>query len=89
MKTHKLKILPEFYKAVYDGSKRFECRKADRDFKVGDRLIMEEAPEPLCGTGRKVMATVTFVLPGGQFGIDPEWCVLGIDAFISSREAEE
>lgn len=35
---HNLKIAPEFFKL--DGSKTFEIRKNDRNYKVGDRLVM-------------------------------------------------
>jgi hypothetical protein len=40
--THCLKTLPIFYKAIVDGIKTFDVRKKDRDFKVGDRLLLQE-----------------------------------------------
>jgi hypothetical protein len=89
MKTHRLKILPEFFEAVRDGRKRFECRKNDRNFAVGDELVLMEAVAPGCNTGRLVYTHVTFVLDGGQFGIDPEWCVLGIGYPEWKREGVE
>lgn len=39
---HELKILPEFFEAVTSGRKQFEIRKNDRNFKVGDQLILKE-----------------------------------------------
>ena len=42
MKTHELKILPEYFEAVTSGRKKFEIRKNDRDYKVGDRLYLRE-----------------------------------------------
>mgnify|MGYP002507148067 CR=1 FL=1 len=42
MKTHELKILPEFFEAVISGRKQFEIRKNDRDYKVDDQLILRE-----------------------------------------------
>lgn len=39
---HQLKILPEYYQAVVSEDKTFEIRKNDRDFKVGDLLMLEE-----------------------------------------------
>ncbi|NBK09762.1 DUF3850 domain-containing protein [Enterococcus asini] len=39
---HELKILPEYFEAVVSGRKRFEIRKNDRGFKVGDNIILRE-----------------------------------------------
>ena len=39
---HRLKIMPEFFRAVTDGRKTFELRKDDRGFSVGDHLVLAE-----------------------------------------------
>lgn len=39
---HELKILPEHYQPVLEGLKRAELRNNDRDYKVGDHLILKE-----------------------------------------------
>jgi len=39
---HELKILPEFYARVCTGEKAFEIRKNDRDYQVGDILVLKE-----------------------------------------------
>ena len=39
---HHLKIKPEYFKAVIDGSKPFEIRYNDRNFQKGDWVILEE-----------------------------------------------
>jgi len=40
--THLLKILTPYYYAVLRGSKTFEVRFNDRDFKEGDTVILSE-----------------------------------------------
>ncbi|GAY70610.1 hypothetical protein FMV2238Y02_03340 [Streptococcus canis] len=42
MTQHMLKCYPQYFKAVKDGTKPFECRYNDRDFKVGDELLLRE-----------------------------------------------
>ena len=39
---HHLKTLPNFFQAVIDERKPFEIRENDRNFKIGDRVILEE-----------------------------------------------
>ena len=42
MTTHELKCWPLYFEKILDGSKRFEIRVADRDYKVGDQLHLKE-----------------------------------------------
>lgn len=42
MVIHRLKILPEYFGAQKNRVKTFEIRKNDRNFKVGDRLMLYE-----------------------------------------------
>lgn len=41
-KIHELKTLPEYFELVRKGVTNFDVRKNDRDFKVGDMLILKE-----------------------------------------------
>jgi hypothetical protein len=40
--THELKTLPKYFKAVWEGKKTFEVRKDDRDYQVGDDLLLQK-----------------------------------------------
>ena len=40
MKVHNLKIKPQYFKDVVSGIKTFEVRKNDRNFKVGDLMVL-------------------------------------------------
>jgi len=65
--THNLKTWPSFFQAVKSKIKPFEIRENDRNYQVGDTLILEEfSPCPEC------MGTRRVVTPGG--GGDREEC---------------
>jgi len=42
MVTHELKTRPKNFQPIYEGTKNFEIRYNDRDYKVGDRLRLRE-----------------------------------------------
>lgn len=76
---HAIKCWPQFFKLVIDGLKPFEVRKDDRNYQTGDILLLcEYEPESEHYTGRSVICHVLFVLKGGQFGIEPGYCVIGL-----------
>lgn len=79
-RIHELKTWPEPYEAIAEGRKPFEVRWDDRDFQVGDYLLLQEFipghdPEY---TGREIMRQVTFVLAGGQFDLPIGVVVMGL-----------
>jgi hypothetical protein len=50
--THELKIWPQYYCRVKDGSKTFEVRTNDRGYQPGDTVILKEwGPTPIKGLG--------------------------------------
>ena len=79
--THELKTWPACFRAVEASQKTFDVRQDDRHFEVGDALILEEyEPETEQYTGRRTTRWISYVLRGGQFGIEAGWCVLGFSA---------
>ena len=81
-KEHELKTWIEFYQEVLDGKKRFEIRKNDRDFQVGDTLRLREYVF-LTGeyTGRWCVFNVTYMLKDG-FGLERGFCILSLSDLI-------
>ena len=80
-----LKTWPEHWDAVADGRKPFEVRKADRPYRVGVVLLLQRW-EPdrgdftydEIGHPKTLARRVTFLLLGGQFGIEPGYVVMGV-----------
>lgn len=82
MAQHKLKTIGRYFDAIANGSKTFEIRKNDRAFQTGDELILERWEETEYGLRRSspiqlAAMKITYLLQGGQFGIEPQYCVLG------------
>jgi len=85
---HELKTDPEVFQAVWRGEKSFEIRLDDRDFSVGDRVLLRETKfsgtdmktgAPLQYTGLEVQAEITYKLSGPIYGLIAGWCILSIN----------
>ncbi len=78
-KIHYLKTLPEHYQPHVERKKMFEARFDDRDFKVGDYLVLEEWDGEKY-TGRKNTAEVTYILraEGSSFSFLGKYVIMGI-----------
>ena len=65
--VHKLKTWPTYFYAVAAGTKTFEIRKNDRDFKEGDVLILQcYDPETKTYNGQEVAKRVTYITDWDQ-----------------------
>lgn len=58
--VHELKILPEYFEKVVNGEKTFEIRKNDRNYKVGDTLVLKEWDKDY--TGNEIVREVIYTL---------------------------
>ena len=72
---------------VFAGTKNFEVRKNDRDFKIGDELLLKEYDNGKYSdhsdsgnrqTGRILHRRIDYVLHGGQLGIEEGYCVMAL-----------
>lgn len=78
MDVHILKIESQYFSLVSLDWKRAEIRKADRDFKVDDILILREINDEGEFTTRLVARKITNILKGGKYGLHPDYCMLSI-----------
>ena len=77
-RVHELKIKPEYFEAVIWLRKRFELRKFDRDFRVGDTLKLREYKDGEY-TGRNLQTSIKYILSDcPEYGLMPGYCILGI-----------
>lgn len=74
--VHRLKIRPKYFAMQVDGTKRFEIRNNDRDFKVGDYLWLCEFVGGAY-TGKSILVDVTCICTYAQAD---DYVVLGTSA---------
>ena len=75
MKTHELKIWPNFWDSINLGVKTFELRFDDRGFQVGDILSLTDP------YGRNLRVKVSYIFRGaewGDCGLDPGYVIMAI-----------
>ncbi|HEN7774865.1 TPA: DUF3850 domain-containing protein [Streptococcus agalactiae] len=77
MTQHMLKCSPKYFEAVKDGTKPFEGRYNDRNFKVGDELILREYDPKRGYTARCIVRKVTYVL-SNFIGLKDGYVILGV-----------
>jgi hypothetical protein len=84
LKKHVLKCLPEYFQQTWDTNKLFEIRENDRDFRVGDMILLCEWL-PVSGyTGRQIADEITSVIEYPA-GLRDGYVVLGLDAEMLER----
>lgn len=70
-----LKVEPKYFQAQKEGRKNFEIRKNDRDYKVGEILILREYhSETGKYSGRRIFCLITYIT---DFEQKPGYVVLG------------
>jgi hypothetical protein len=73
---HYLKTEPKSFKEVYFLRKKFELRKNDRDFKVGDMITLLEYRDGSL-TGKFIAdLRIKYILKGGKYGLDKDYCII-------------
>lgn len=92
MKTHNLKTHPQYFNAVLNGDNYFELRKNDRDFAVGDTVVLNEYVAPTepdmvnaaAFTNRKIEFSISSLLQNvPEYGLMDGYCIIGFNAFCT------
>lgn len=82
---HELRCWPKEFKAIVKELKRFEFRKNDRGFKVGDTLWLREFDLTRAKdyyTGFECYVVINYILePGEGFSVPKGFCVMSIDMY--------
>lgn len=75
---HELKTLPNYFKAVLGGTKQFELRKDDREFKLGDTVLLREW-DGQNYTGRTCRRNIFYILRDvPEYGLKEGYVILGL-----------
>ena len=77
--NHNLKISPKYFNDVVYYNKRFELRKDDRNYQVGDTLLLEEYEDGEY-TGRcfSPIRPIQYILRDcEEYGLQKGYCILG------------
>lgn len=83
---HSLKCWPQFFDPISAGEKTHDLRRADdRDFRVGDILLLREFDPGLnVYTGRTLKVLITYITSADQpcalsnRALHPDYCILSI-----------
>ena len=85
MTRHFLKLHDKYFDAVLYGIKTFEIRKADRDYKVGDALILHRVDDEghTSPNEPSIYRAISYILRHEDFpaGIQEGYVILGITGY--------
>ncbi len=84
-RIHELKTAAFAFEAVKSGEKTFEVRRNDRGFQRGDLVVLRRLYPPpdehygIDTSEPSLTFRIGWMLQGGQFGIEPGFCVFSLD----------
>lgn len=81
---HVLKVVEPYYTALKERKKTFEVRRFDRDYKVGDVLILKKYNPALNDYNGEIHCAVTYILSDKQY-CKEGYCIMGL-AFSNGND---
>jgi uncharacterized protein YndB with AHSA1/START domain len=83
-RVHCLKTRPAFFGRFWTGRKTAELRRDDRDFRIGDDVLLEEwDPENEEYTGRALRCQITDIVRDAErFGLMKGFAMLSLQPYI-------
>ena len=83
---HELKTIQPFFNQVVKGEKHFELRKHDRDYQVGDFLLLVEYGEGIMfpTVPQSFLVKITSMV-SSEFGLKDGYCALSIETDLFFR----
>lgn len=81
---HILKTDPEYFQNIVDGIKKFEIRKNDRNFQVGDYILLFEYDRQNdVFSNRYLLIQISYLLTNvPEFGLYDGYCVFGFEIIV-------
>lgn len=77
MKHHRLKTEPNYFKDIVVNAKKFELRKNDRDFQIGDMVTLREWHDGYYSGFEKTI-TIKYILKDcPEYGLQDGYCIFG------------
>ena len=94
--THHLKSWPQFFKPIREGKRTHELRRNDRNFVVGDLLILHEFdPTTQLYTGDSCEVEVTSITSFAEpcavsdVAMNPEFCIMSVRIHMSLQPSTQ
>ncbi len=72
---HYLKCETHYFQSVEKGTKKFEVRKNDRNFKVCDVVHLQETVDGILTGSELPPLEIQYIFRGGKYGLDEDYCI--------------
>lgn len=76
--THELKTYPKYFEETRKGNKLFECRVNDRNFQVGDFVLLKEW-DNIKYSGREIKGQIKYILDDKFIGISEGYVIFSLE----------